>query len=306
MITTPIITNKNIENSYVRIEEEDVVITNFETSKNISFLGTSGRPASENPNPNINRFSVHFGDSVSSFISSVTGSTSSYYKTIGMTLFSRGYMSSLTGSDPDVCPDIGVLLLKKRKFDSGVQKGSLFMTATGNTSSFLGSEDMTGDYIDDSEGNIVRVSDSAKIGIIDYDNGLLVITSSPYREVALSVTSVSYNPMINNTNISVFCRANPYDLNFSTNHTIFEQPSLSSAETEQRYNNLATSLPLTASTTGSVFDLDIYQDQPNFQPIITSVGLYDDNNECLAIAKLSRPFQKPTDLPITFKVSIDV
>lgn len=306
MITTPITTNKNIQNSYVRIEEEDVVITNFETSKTISFLGTSGRPAIENPNPNINRFSVHMGDSISAFISSVTGSTSAYYKTIGMTLFSRGIMDSLTGSDPDVCPDIGVVMLKKRKFDVGIKKGTIFATATGDTSSFLGSDPMTGDYYDDGEGNFVRSTDDLKIGVVDYDNGFLVVTASEFREVALSLTSFSYNPVINNTNISIFCRANPYELNFSTNHTFFNQVALSSTETEQRYNNLATSLPLTASSSASIFDSTFYEDKENFQPYITSVGLYDDNNECLAIAKLTRPFQKPSDLPITFKVSIDI
>jgi hypothetical protein len=40
--------------------------------------------------------------------------------------------------------------------------------------------------------------------------------------------------------------------------------------------------------------------------MITSVGLYNENNELLAVAKLARPVKKPTDLPITFKVSIDI
>ena len=44
----------------------------------------------------------------------------------------------------------------------------------------------------------------------------------------------------------------------------------------------------------------------NFSPYVTGVGLYNDNNELLAVAKLTKPMKKPTDLPLTFKVSIDV
>ena len=41
-------------------------------------------------------------------------------------------------------------------------------------------------------------------------------------------------------------------------------------------------------------------------PYITTVGLYDNNNDLMAVAKLARPLKKPTDLPLTFKVQIDI
>jgi len=44
----------------------------------------------------------------------------------------------------------------------------------------------------------------------------------------------------------------------------------------------------------------------DFSPYITSVGLYDNDYNLLAVAKLTKPMKKPTDLPLTFKVSIDV
>ena len=44
----------------------------------------------------------------------------------------------------------------------------------------------------------------------------------------------------------------------------------------------------------------------DFSPYITSVGLYDDNNDLLAVAKFTSPVKKPTDLPMTFKLQIDV
>ena len=39
---------------------------------------------------------------------------------------------------------------------------------------------------------------------------------------------------------------------------------------------------------------------------ITSVGLYNHNNDLLAVAKVATPLKKPNDLPLTFKVQIDV
>ena len=33
---------------------------------------------------------------------------------------------------------------------------------------------------------------------------------------------------------------------------------------------------------------------------------YNNNNDLMAVAKLARPLKKPTDLPITFKVQIDI
>ena len=41
-------------------------------------------------------------------------------------------------------------------------------------------------------------------------------------------------------------------------------------------------------------------------PFITTVGLYNNSNDLMAVAKLARPLKKPTDLPITFKVQIDI
>ena len=43
----------------------------------------------------------------------------------------------------------------------------------------------------------------------------------------------------------------------------------------------------------------------DFNPYITTIGLYDDMNHCLAIAKLAYPLQSPRDVDITFNVQFD-
>ncbi len=59
-------------------------------------------------------------------------------------------------------------------------------------------------------------------------------------------------------------------------------------------------------TDGKTKGTIIYQDLINNpKTYITSVGLYDDNNELLAIGKLSRPTQKSFDNELLIKVRID-
>ena len=59
-------------------------------------------------------------------------------------------------------------------------------------------------------------------------------------------------------------------------------------------------------TDGKTKGTIIYQDLINNpKTYITSVGLYNDNNELLAIGKLSKPTQKSFDNELLIKVRID-
>jgi hypothetical protein len=42
-----------------------------------------------------------------------------------------------------------------------------------------------------------------------------------------------------------------------------------------------------------------------FNPYVTSVGLYNDQHELLAVAKLSRPIKKPKEYDISFTIRFD-
>jgi hypothetical protein len=50
----------------------------------------------------------------------------------------------------------------------------------------------------------------------------------------------------------------------------------------------------------------ISQTGPDFQPYITTVGLYNDANELLAVAKYSKPIPKPNNTDMTLIVQIDI
>ena len=44
----------------------------------------------------------------------------------------------------------------------------------------------------------------------------------------------------------------------------------------------------------------------SFNPYITTVGLYNDSNELLAVAKLGQPLPKSEDTDMTFVIKLDM
>ena len=69
-------------------------------------------------------------------------------------------------------------------------------------------------------------------------------------------------------------------------------------------NNLLTKSPITGNTDRFQYTSSITG--VGAGPFITAVGLYNNDNDLMAVAKLAKPLKKPTDLPITFKVQIDI
>ena len=88
----------------------------------------------------------------------------------------------------------------------------------------------------------------------------------------------------NNTKINstlYFCRATADEFNFSTN------PSYTNSEGRIR-----------------VIDTGQEDIEKSFA-FVTTVGLYDANEELLAVAKLSRPVEKNDEKDLTFRVRLD-
>ena len=89
----------------------------------------------------------------------------------------------------------------------------------------------------------------------------------------------------NNTKINstlYFCRATADEFNYSTNPTYVD------------------------STTGQIVVIDNAQDSVERSfAFVTTVGLYDANEELLAVAKLSRPVEKNVEKDLTFRVRLD-
>ena len=146
-----------------------------------------------------------------------------------------------------------------------------------------------------------------KCGLIFYQAGICVLTSSVFQgmlssscemnsgtedmeailtgssndDIANALRTRMYNLQFNNTvelNSSVyFCRINHNEFNYSTNPTYLSGSKI-------RVKTQASDLPVS---------------------YITTVGLYNDNNELLATAKLSEPLKKTSDTEFTIRVRLD-
>ena len=101
-------------------------------------------------------------------------------------------------------------------------------------------------------------------------------------ETRFGLGSNTFATFQNNTRINstlYFCRATADEFNYSTN-------------------------PTYTGTDGNIVVLDEGAEEKSFS-FVTTVGLYDANEELLAVAKLSRPVEKNDEKDLTFRVRLD-
>lgn len=111
------------------------------------------------------------------------------------------------------------------------------------------------------------------------DNILDHFASTRFQSGSLTAMTMQNNTNINST--IYFCRSTADEFNFSTN-------------------------PTYTDSTGRLQVIDEGQeDTQKAFSFVTSVGLYDDNDDLLAVAKLSRPIEKNDEKDITFRVRLD-
>ena len=111
------------------------------------------------------------------------------------------------------------------------------------------------------------------------DNILDHICLTRFGSGSNTVMTYQNNTQINST--LVFCRATADEFNYSTN-------------------------PTYTTDAGRIVVID--ESQANIQKgfsFVTSVGLFDANNELLAVAKMSRPVEKNDEKDLTFRVRLD-
>jgi len=140
--------------------------------------------------------------------------------------------------------------------------------APGTFSATYGSIAIT----DDSNGNLVNAANAIQ-GNIFYDQGIAIaLGGSTFSAVSFSGSYTIYQSQYK-------CTTGPDEFNLSMN------PSL--GETATDYN------------------LSIV-DSPEFMPFVTTIGLYNENQDLLAVAKLSNPVQLNSYADTNFIVRLDL
>ena len=134
---------------------------------------------------------------------------------------------------------------------------------------------------DDGEGNLLNSIDNTKCGNVIYSHGLAIITTCSFADldsfITSSNTTCSFHSSITLFETQYKCTIRESEFNFSQN------PSIISGSNGELYN---------------------FATQPYFDPYITTVGLYNENQDLLAVAKLSQPLpsSRTTDTNIIIRM----
>ena len=168
----------------------------------------------------------------------------------------------------------GIAVLDLARAISGSQKPSGSIAAVGNTNSTV----IIGDHAHGTgQAEAKFIPDFLTSGSIDD-------IVKHFSEVRFGSGSQTFLTFQNNTQINstlVFCRATADEFNFSSN-------------------------PTYTDTDGRIKVIDESQQgiQKSFS-FVTTVGLFDANEQLLAVAKLSRPVEKNDEKDLTFRVRLD-
>lgn len=168
---------------------------------------------------------------------------------------------------------IGVLSIPQYMYGDYIQPESFnFITPSGS-------------YIDDGEGRLV--SGSTYIGNIIYEHGIIVLTGG---ERTRDYWDEEIATFVNNSNITC---------SFSSSYTIYEtQYKCTMGESEFNYSQNPSVI---SGSNGTPWG---FATSASFAPYVTTVGLYNDQRDLIAVGKLAQPtpISKTTDTTILINV----
>lgn len=218
--------------------------------------------------------------------------TSSYDNYIESSISSSRTMIS---SGPSSMPgEIVLFSIPKKYYGFNIEPSSLIISSSATNTIVT----------DDGEGNLV--SGSTHVGNIIYAHGQLIITALPFITyfTQYPTPGISFK---GNTDI----KTGVYNITISDyelNHTL--NPTAQSGSTGLYIDKFGNEVSA-SHTSASIFSRPsgIYADNVTgsaFQPYITTVGLYNDSDQLIAVAKLAQPLPKPADTELTIQVKLDV
>ena len=216
---------------------------------------------------------------------------------------------------------IGVISIPQEYYGEGIKIGTLELQ--------YGAVNVT----DDGNSNLVDNLGNIK-GNIFYDRGLIVVTNNVVDETTLSNFEISYRSTMTIYENEIFLSVNENEFNVSQNPTaVYEQGAEKiDIVTNRRDKKLSSNQFTTASYYKPGFKLirdsahpyvsqldgvsiGSFDDYINsgsvdptgsyLAPYITTIGLYDDGLNMVAVAKLPKPIKSLPDYPINFIVRFD-
>lgn len=163
--------------------------------------------------------------------------------------------------------------------------------------------------LDNGEGSLYVSGSSPRkyVGDIIYPHGMIVVTDPGYSAIfqnamdnkslrsQIRLTFKSSQPIFTH---NYHCKVREFENNYTYN------PSALSSSLKTVYDN--NDNVYSTSSAVSTGDLNNNITGSEFQPYITTVGLYNDANQLIAVGKLNRPVPKSANTEMTIIVKIDI
>lgn len=148
--------------------------------------------------------------------------------------------------------------------------------------------------VDDGYGNLYNIAESSSYaaspmayvrGNVIYSHGNIIVNAvGSYASFATSSFTLSFRGSHTVTEREFTCEVWPGEFNFTLNKSALSE-SADFLNVDGQYNT--------------------YFQGSDGAPYVTTIGLYDDYNNLLAIGKVARPIRNNSDLPLTFVVRLD-
>jgi len=187
-----------------------------------------------------------------------------------------------------------IISIPRALYGNALQPGFVSLNFLGS----INGTTTTGIIQDDGEGGLYRSGSTPRlyVGDVIYPHGLAVITRGEYANA--SINNISFKSSQPIYTYNHHCKVRESEYNFTFN------PSALSGSLRTIYDSDGNIY----STTGSVNDgvLKNNVTGSSFQPYITTVGLYNDTNELIAVGKMGQPVPKPANTEMTIIVKIDI
>tara|TARA_R100001460_G_scaffold30563_2_gene60329 strand:- start:2304 stop:3275 length:972 start_codon:yes stop_codon:yes gene_type:complete len=320
--------------AFKQFNSQDIIVSPLEVNKSFTFKGDGELSAS---NADVNRFlgkNVNFTSSTNYQTGFNSGSLilsqSSIYDSIKELYYSNFLTSSfgdnaitasvVLGSDPSGDVLIGppgsngryvnylqssltqsrnfptdeddyilVFSIPSKLFGDYIQPESFVLNLNNDSSSWLISAEIT----DDGEGNLL--SGSVNVGQIFYPHGIAVLTQQDWGSLGSSKLPSAYS-------------GSQISCSFSSSYTIYETQykcTINESEFNFSQNPSIISGSITDNITtssGIVYD---FATSSYFSPYVTTVGMYNNDHELLAVGKLAQPLPTSQTTDTTILVNID-
>jgi hypothetical protein len=283
--------------AYKRLNKQDAYITTYTAHKPWTVLSSSF---------DIYGIEVFTGDS--SYLSSIK---QLYYpsKSEGnVSSHSYDYYPQTTLEFPEsreYSLNSTIISIPRNLYGVSIQPGVGFKLEVGSTN-YVAEGYWEGGYVeeasaytieDDGEGNLILSGSLPKqyVGDIIYSHGIIVITDAAIStETIESLSFKSSHPIFTH---NYHCKLRESEFNFTYN------PSSTNRIVKTTYDNEGM-VYSTASIESGVIADNITGSE--FQPYITTIGLYNDANELIAVAKTGQPIIKAVNTEMVITVKIDI